>query len=75
MQISEEHLNKFKELLKNKMGEEAFNKLSEQDILENAIKLLTMMKIIYKPMTKKEFDSTQKRIQELQDKDKKTKTL
>jgi hypothetical protein len=69
MHISEKHLNEFKELLKNKMGQEAFSKLSEQDILDRAIKLLTMVKIVYKPITKKDFDWAQKKIQELQDKE------
>jgi len=41
MHISKERLNKFKEILKNKMGEEAFNKLSEQEMLDRAIKILT----------------------------------
>lgn len=70
MHISEKHLNEFKELLKNKMGEEAYNKLSEQDILDRAIKLLTMVKIVYKPITKEDFDWAQKKIQESQNKEK-----
>lgn len=60
MNISEKHLNDFKVLLKAKMGEEEFNKLSEQDVLDSAIKLLTLVKIVYQPMTKKEFNSIKK---------------
>lgn len=59
MLISEKDLNKFKELMKEKKGKEEFNKLSEQDILDSAIKLLTLVKIVYQPMTQKEFDSFQ----------------
>lgn len=51
MNISEKHLNEFKELLKDKIGEEEFSKLSEQDILESATKLLTLVKIVYRPIT------------------------
>jgi len=60
MLISEKHLNEFKVLLKNKMGEKEFNKLSEQDILDSATKLLTLVKIVYKPMTQKEFNIIKK---------------
>jgi hypothetical protein len=52
MNISEKHLNEFKILLKDKMGEEKFSKLSEQDILSSAIKLLTLVKIVYQPTTR-----------------------
>jgi len=60
MLISEKHLNEFKVLLKNKMGEKEFNKLSEQDILDSATKLLTLVKIVYQPMTQKEFNIIKK---------------
>ncbi len=49
MLISEKHLSDFKVLLKDKIGEEEFNKLSEQDILDSATKLLTLVKIVYQP--------------------------
>jgi len=32
--------------LKKKMGKDDFNKLSEQEILDNAIKLITLVKAI-----------------------------
>ncbi len=47
--------------MREKMGEEEFNKLSEQEILESATKLLTLVKIVYKPMTQKEFDLIQEK--------------
>lgn len=56
MQISEKYLNEFKELLKKKMGKDDFNKLSEQEILDNAIKLITLVKAIYQPIKKEDYD-------------------
>jgi hypothetical protein len=48
--ISKEYLQKFKELYKKR-----FNKdLTDQEALEGATKLLRLIEIIYKPMTKAE---------------------
>lgn len=49
--ISEESLKKFKQLYKKRFGEE----LSDQDALGKATKLVELVQIIYKPMTKKEY--------------------
>lgn len=48
--ISKEALEKFKKIYKEKFGKN----LADQDALEQATKLLNLMKTIYKPMTKKE---------------------
>lgn len=58
--ISEESLEKFKQLYK-----EHFNiELSNEDALEKAIKLRRMVEIVYKPMTVKEYEALQKRRRE-----------
>jgi len=56
MLISEKYLNEFRELLKKKMGEEEFNKMSEQEILDSAMKLITLVKAVYQPITKKDYN-------------------
>jgi hypothetical protein len=50
--ISKEQLEKFKTIYKNQFSEE----LSDQEALEQATKLLNMMKIIYRPLPLKHKD-------------------
>lgn len=58
--ISEKALKEFKTIYKNN-----FNvALSDKDALESATKLLRLVEIIYKPMTKKEYEEVQKRREE-----------
>jgi hypothetical protein len=59
--ISQEDLEKFKAIYKNKFGID----LPDQDALEKATKLLTLVKAVYRPMTKEENDMVQKRREEL----------
>jgi hypothetical protein len=59
--ISNEQLRKFKTIYKKRFNIE----LSDQDALESATKLLALMKIVYKPITKEEYDLVQKRRKEL----------
>ena len=58
--ISKERLKEFKKIYKKRFGKN----LSDQSALEKAIKLLRLVKIIYKPMTKEEHDKVQKRREE-----------
>ena len=58
--ISEKELKKFKAIYKKEFGIE----LSDQDALESATKLLRLVEIIYKPMTKEEYERVQKRREE-----------
>jgi len=58
--ISEKALKEFKTIYKKKFGIE----LSDQDALESANKLLNLVEIIYKPMTKEEYERVQKRREE-----------
>jgi hypothetical protein len=55
--ISKEYLDKFKNIYKNKFGKD----LSNQDTLEKATKLLRLVEIVYKPMTKEEYNKVRKR--------------
>ena len=47
--INKEHLQKFKDLYLKHFGEE----LSDQEALESTTKLVRLMKVIYRPLSKK----------------------
>ncbi len=55
--ISDEHIQKFKKLYKNRFGIE----LSDAEAREKGTSLVRFLKIIYKPMTKEEFDELARR--------------
>ena len=55
--FSKEELKEFKKIYKERFGKN----LSDQVALEKATKLLNLMRIIYQPMTKEEYDKVQKR--------------
>ena len=55
--ISKEALEEFKRIWKKEFGTE----ISDSDALESATKLLNLMKIIYKPMTKKDYKKISER--------------
>jgi hypothetical protein len=49
MTLSEEQFSQFKKLYKEEFGEEAYNRMTEQQLLESATKLLRLVKIVYRP--------------------------
>lgn len=54
--ISKEHLEKFKTLYK-----QHFNKdISDQEALEKGTKLIRLIGLIYKPITRDEYEAVQK---------------
>lgn len=55
--ISNERVQEFKMLYKNRFGKE----LCDAEAREKASALVRFLKIIYKPMTKEEFDELAKR--------------
>ena len=55
--ISNEHIQEFKRLYKNRFGKE----LTDVEAREKASALVRFLKIIYKPMTKEEFDELARR--------------
>jgi hypothetical protein len=57
MKISETQLTNFKALYKQHFGEE----LSQEDALEKSLKLIRMMQLIYKPITKEQYQQVIKR--------------
>jgi hypothetical protein len=67
MRLTDENIASFQEIYKNKFGKE----ISREDAYEKASKLVRLMQIVYKPMTKEEFETTKKRQEELLSKDKK----
>lgn len=59
--ISQEMLEKYKTIYQNKFGKA----ISDQEVLEQAAKLITLVKAVYKPMTKEEFKQLEKRRKEI----------
>ena len=55
--ISKEQLQDFKSLYKEHFGKD----ISDADALESATKLIDMLRVVYKPMTKGEFDELAKK--------------
>ena len=58
--VSKEKLKEFKKIYKKRFSEN----LSDQVALEKATKLLNLVKVIYQPITKGEYDKVQKRRKE-----------
>jgi len=56
MMLSNEQLDRYRELYKKRFGRE----ISREDALEPAIKLVRLIDIIYQPMTEKEWEMLQK---------------
>ena len=65
MQISEKRFLEFKELMRKKVGEERYSKMTEQELLASATALLTMIKTIYKPITKEDYEKYSKKAENL----------
>lgn len=55
--ISNERLEEFKRIYRKEFGRD----ISDQDALESATKLLNLLKIVYKPMTKEDFARIEER--------------
>ncbi len=55
--ISKEALEEFKAIYKKKTGKD----ISDQDALESAIKLLTLVKAVYRPIKKEWLDEFEKK--------------
>ncbi len=55
MHLTDKQLTEFKALYKKHFGEE----LGQQDALDKAMKLLVMMKIVYKPITVEQYNQVQ----------------
>lgn len=52
MPLSKKAIEEFKEIYRQEFGEE----ISDQTALELALNLLNLFRVIYKPITKKEFE-------------------
>ena len=55
--LSDEQVTKFQVLYKQQFGQE----ITKDEALEKGAKLVRMMQLIYKPMTKGEYEKVQKR--------------
>lgn len=58
--LSEEQITKYQEIYKKYYNKD----ISREEALEQGIKLVNLVKLIYKPMTKAEFQQVQKRREE-----------
>lgn len=50
MTISPEMFEGFKVLMREKVGEEKFSQISEQELLNSAISLLNLVEAVYQPL-------------------------
>jgi hypothetical protein len=50
--LSDKQIKKFQTLYKNRFGKE----ISREDALEQGVKLIRLMELIYKPMTEKDLE-------------------
>ena len=64
MSISDAHIAEFQALYKKRFGRE----ISKEDASAKSAKLLRLMSLIYRPMTKAEFEAVQMRRKELSNK-------
>lgn len=61
MTLSDEHVASFQALYAKRFGKE----ISKEDAREKAAKLLRLMSLVYRPMTKAEFEAIQARRKQL----------
>ena len=54
MQIPEKKFLEFKELMRKKVGEKKYSKMTEQELLASATALITLMDAVYKHVNKEE---------------------
>lgn len=54
--IKKEYFEKFKKLYKEEFGEDEFNKMSEQQLYESAMALVTLVQAVYKPIPREDFE-------------------
>ena len=59
--LSDKHIESFRAIYKAHFGED----IGKEAALEKGAKLLRLMQLTYKPMTKAEFDAVQKKRKEL----------
>ena len=48
IQISEKHFHKFKELMRKEVGDEKYNKMTEQELFSSATALVTLVGAVCK---------------------------
>ncbi len=61
MQIPEKRFLEFKELMRKKVGEEKYSKMTEQELLASATALITLVNAVYKPITKEDYEKYSKK--------------
>lgn len=61
--ITDEQITKYQTLYKNRFGKE----ISKEEACEQGIKLIRLVELVYKPITKEEFQELQQRRRETGD--------
>ncbi len=61
--LSDEQITKFQTLYKNRFGKE----ISREEAYEQGVKLIRLVELIYKPMTKAEYQKLQERRRQADD--------
>lgn len=59
--LSDEQIKSYQLLYKNRFGKE----ISQAEALEQGVKLIRLIELVYKPMTKDDFQKLQERRQEI----------
>jgi len=59
--LSDEQITKYQMLYRNRFGKE----ISREEAYEQGVKLIRLIKIVYKPMTQEEYNQVQERRKEI----------
>ncbi|MDD3284363.1 MAG: hypothetical protein PHZ07_02100 [Patescibacteria group bacterium] len=59
--LSDEQITKYQMLYKNRFGKD----ISREEAYEQGIKLIRLIKLVYKPMTQEEYNQVQERRKEI----------
>lgn len=62
MQLSEQHITQFQTLYAAKFGKE----ISRAEALDMGTKLVRLLQLVYKPVTKEQYEAAQKRQKEVE---------
>ena len=60
IQIFEKYFIKFKELTRKKVGEEKYSKMTEQELLNSATALITLLNAVYRHINREDYEKYSK---------------
>lgn len=56
IEISEKYFSRFKELTREKVGEEAYSKMTEQELFASATALITLLNAVYQNINREDYE-------------------